>query len=91
MSERIEGCRRVVVVDRGWIYAGDVERVDGPMGPTLRLTRAVWVFRWTSIGFDGVLKNPSSDSVDIRKLDHVVEVPVASVVYSVVVGDSWGL
>ena len=33
--------RAVVVVDRGWIFAGDVHRENG----RIRLTRAVWVFR----------------------------------------------
>ena len=91
-APRVEGSRRVVVVDRGWVYAGDVEREDmGDLGPVLRLTRAVWVFRWSSIGFDGVLRQPKSEKVDIRKLAHDVEIPVASVMFSVPVDDSWGL
>lgn len=85
------GSRRVVVVDRGWIYAGDVERVETEIGPALRLTRVVWVFRWTGCGFDGVIACPESDSVELRPMAAAVQVPVASVVHTVEVGDSWGL
>ena len=45
---RPTGNRAVVVVDRGWIFAGDVTRENG----RIYLTKAVWVFRWESIGFD---------------------------------------
>ncbi len=81
------GNRCVVVVDRGWIYAGDVERKNG----RIILTRAVWVFNWSSVGFDGVLKNPKSDKVSIRKVDYIVDIPEASEIYCVRVDDKWGL
>ena len=41
MAARPTGNRAVVVVDRGWIYAGDVERKNG----RIYLTRVVWVFK----------------------------------------------
>lgn len=83
------GNRRVVVVDRGWIFAGDVERNDEDNGYVL--SRAVHVFSWQSIGFDGVLKSPKSDKVQLKKMAHNVEVPDGSVVFSVPVADDWGL
>jgi hypothetical protein len=85
----VEGSRRVVVVDRGWIFAGDVERNDEDSGYVL--SRALHVFSWQSIGFDGVLKTPKSDKVQLKKLSHNVEVPDGSVVFSVPVADDWGL
>ncbi len=78
------GNRAVVVVDRGWIFAGDVTRKDG----RIYLSNAVWLFRWSSIGFDGVLKNPSK--AEIRKIDDV-DVPAQSEVFCVPVPDGWGL
>lgn len=81
------GKRAVVVVDRGWIFAGDVERKDG----RIRITRALWVFRWESVGFDGVLKDPASKQVTIKKLDHDVDLPADAEVFSVPVEDTWGL
>jgi hypothetical protein len=81
------GNRAVVVVDRGWIFAGDVTEDDGK----IILNRAVWLFRWESIGFDGVLKNPHHGKVTIKKLDHVVEIPSDSEIFRIPVSDEWGL
>jgi hypothetical protein len=83
----IVGKRAVVVVDRGWIFAGDVTEENG----RIKLSRAVWVFRWESIGFDGMLKDPKSKSVQLRKLDHVVDFPQDAEVFRCPVSDSWGL
>ena len=55
-SVESKGKRAVVVVDRGWIFAGDVEE----NGDRIILSNAVWVFRWSSIGFNGVLSDPKS-------------------------------
>ena len=81
------GNRAVVVVDRGWIFAGDIERKGG----RIKLTRAVWVFRWESVGFDGVLENPGSDKVELRSLDHDVDIPEASEIFCIPVENDWGL
>lgn len=81
------GIRAVVVVDRGWIFAGDVTRKDG----RIMLTRAVHVFRWESIGFDGMIANPKSDKVTLRPLPNGVDVPAGAEVFCVPVADNWGL
>lgn len=83
----ITGTRAVVVVDRGWIFAGDVTRSEG----RITLRRAVWVFRWESVGFDGVIAEPKNDKVTIRPLKNPVEIPEASEIFSIPVADSWGL
>ena len=79
--------RAVVVIDRGWIFAGDVEDRDG----RVILHRAVWVFRWERIGFAAVLSDPKQDGVDIRPMPTVVDLPIASEVYRCPVGRDWGL
>lgn len=84
---RHSGKRAVIVVDRGWIYAGDVSEENG----RIYLDRAVWVFRWESIGFDGVLANPKSPKVTIRPIQSRVDIPLASEVFRVPVADDWGL
>ena len=61
------GNRCVVVVDRGWIFAGDLTEENG----RIRLTRAVWVFRWESIGFAAVVANPKTTGVDIRPIKQI--------------------
>jgi len=81
------GNRAVVVVDRGWIFAGDVTRADG----RITLTRAVHVFRWESIGFDGMINNPASEKVTLKPLSSPVEIPEGSEIFSVPVHDSWGM
>jgi hypothetical protein len=84
---RATGTRAVVVVDRGWIFAGDVTRE----GNRIFLDRAVWIFRWESIGFDGVIANPKDDNVTLRKMKNRVEIPAQSEIFSVPVSDDWGV
>jgi hypothetical protein len=81
------GKRAVVVVDRGWIFAGDVDEESKP--GRILLTRVVWVFRWDGVGFAAMIENPKSKT-DIRKVADV-DIPVDSEVFRVPVGDSWGL
>ena len=85
-ADKPNGKRAVVVVDRGWIFAGDVHEENG----RIRLKRAVWVFRWESIGFDGVLKDPKSPKVQLRQVADV-DLPGDSEIFRVPVNDSWGL
>ena len=84
---RPTGTRAVVVVDRGWIFAGDVVRENG----RIRLDRAVWVFRWESIGFDGMIADPKSYKVVIRPIPNGVDLPEGAEIFLVPVDDSWGL
>ena len=81
------GNRAVVVVDRGWIFAGDVTEENG----RIRLDRAVWLFRWESIGFAAVLADPTQTGVDIRRMPTRVDLPVGAEVYRCPVNDDWGL
>lgn len=81
------GTRAVVVVDRGWIFAGNVTRENG----RIRLDRAVWVFRWESIGFDGMIADPKSSKVTLRQMPTGVDLPEGAEIFCVPVDDSWGL
>ena len=83
----VSGTRAVVVVDRGWIFAGDVTRENG----RIRLDNAVWVFSWESIGFDGVIKNPKSGKVTIKPMPNGVDIPEGAEIFLVPVEDGWGL
>jgi len=78
------GNRAVVVVDRGWIFAGDVTEENG----RIRLDRAVWVFKWESIGFNGVIAHP--EKADLRPIDPV-DIPAGAEIFRVPVVDDWGL
>lgn len=75
--------RAVVVLDRGWIFAGDVcEEADG----SVRLTNSVHVFSWESIGF---AKMVETEKADLRRVADVVY-PKASEIFRVPVRASWG-
>lgn len=83
-DQRPTGNRAVIVVDRGWIFAGDITRKDG----RILITRAVWVFKWESCGFSKVIEDPAN--ADIRPMADV-DMPTGAEIFSVPVHDSWGL
>ena len=78
------GNRAVVVVDSGWIFAGDVERKDG----FIYLRRALHVFKWESVGFAGMIEN--TKKADLRKIADV-QIPEGAEIFCVPVSDNWGL
>ena len=79
------GNRAVIVVDRGWIFAGDVTRENG----RIKLSRAVHVFRWESIGFDGMISNPTNKKVTLKKLVDV-DMPESAEIFAIPVSKNWG-
>lgn len=87
-STLLSGNRHVVVIDRGWIFAGDVSFNEETQ--EYILSNAVWVFKWESIGFDGVIKDPKSSNVTIRKMEQPVVIPKGSVIFKVPVDSQWG-
>ena len=83
----IHGKRAVIVVDRGWMVAGDVTEENG----RIKLSRALHIFKFESIGFDGMVKDPKSNKVDLRPLPNGFDIPADSEIFRVWVDDSWGL
>lgn len=77
------GTRAVVVVDRGWIFAGDVTRANG----RVILRRALHVFKWESIGFAKMVETAKAD---LRKIADV-DIPEGAEIFCVPVADDWGL
>lgn len=86
-EQSVPGKRAVVVVDRGWIFAGDVE-MDGEV---IVLTRAVHVRSWEQIGFDGMLASPKGGKVVLKALPSVVRIPAGAEIFRCPVADDWGL
>jgi hypothetical protein len=80
------GTRAVVVVDRGWIFAGDVTRKNG----RIRISRALHVFSWSSIGFAKMIAQGKCDKVDLRPITDV-DLPDGAEIFCVPVADNWGL
>jgi hypothetical protein len=77
------GNRAVVVVDRGWIFAGDVKRESG----RIRLSRALHVFKWEGIGFAGMI---ATEKADLRAIADV-DIPEGAEIFCVPVAEDWGL
>lgn len=77
------GNRAVVVVDRGWIFAGDVTRGDG----RIRLSRALHVFKWECIGFAKMVETANADLRPIADVD----IPAGAEIFCVPVFENWGL
>lgn len=82
------GNREVVVIDRGWIVAGNVAKDE--VTNELIVSNAIHVFRWESIGFAGVLKDPKSSKVTLMELPYPVKVPACSVIFTIPVPADWG-
>ena len=86
-AAKLEEKRVIVVVDRGWIFAGDQTTTsDG----YVKLTNAVHVFRWESMGFAKMVEDWKNTKVDLRKVADV-EIPKDSIIFRVPVPESWGL
>jgi hypothetical protein len=77
------GTRAVVVVDRGWIFAGNVTREGG----RIRISRAVHVFKWEDIGFAKMVETAKADLRPISDVD----MPEGAEIFCVPVHDQWGL
>jgi hypothetical protein len=84
--KKAAGSRAVVVVDRGWIFAGDVMRADG----RIHLANALHVFKWESLGFSGMIADPKKAKADLRKIADV-DIPEGAEVFCVPIPDGWGL
>lgn len=86
-AAKLEEKRVVCVVDRGWIFAGDqTVTSDG----YIRLSNAVHVFRWESMGFAKMIEDWKNTKVDLRKVADV-ELPKDSIIFRVPVSNDWGL
>ena len=77
----------MVVFDRGWIFAGDVTEKDG----RIRLDRVVWLFRWESIGLDGLIRDPKSTHATLKQMPSTIDAPLDAEIYRIPVCDDWGL
>jgi len=83
-ASKPNGNRAIIVVDRGWIFAGDVTRENG----RIKLSRALHVFKWESVGFAGIIEN--TKKADLRKIADV-DIPEDAEIFCVPVSESWGL
>lgn len=85
--ETPKGDRRLVIIDRGWMIAGDVEERDG----MLYLHRPVMLAKFSGTWLDGAISDPQSSDVTLKKLPGPAEVPFAAVLFRIPVSVDWGL
>jgi hypothetical protein len=82
------GKRAILVLDRGWIVAGDVDDKDG----RILVTRAVHVRSWSSVGFDGLVASGGrGQNVTIKPIPNGFDAPADAELFRVPVADDWGL
>ena len=74
-----------------WISLGALAALAPAIRQRIQLSRAVWVFRWESVGFAAVVADPKKSKADIRPLSTVVDIPADAEVFRLPVGDDWGL
>lgn len=80
--------RYILVIDRGWILAGDASMTEDGY---VRLDNAVHVFSWKSIGFTRMITEWRTDNVDVRKSDLPFETDAESIIFRIPVPSGWGL
>ena len=77
--------RVVMVVDRGFLFAGDVRRE----GDRIYLSRVKWIFKFSDIGLSAVIENPLREEVDLRDYADI-EIPAHREIFSAPVAPDWG-
>jgi hypothetical protein len=89
----LPGKRYVLVLDRGWIVAGDVTDVAGDPnhGARIKVTRALHVRSWSSVGFDGMVASPKGGNVVVKPLPNGFDCPADAELFRVPVADDWGM
>jgi hypothetical protein len=78
--------RAVCVIDRGWIFAGDLVEKSG----RIYLSRVVHVFSWPGGGFAAMVADPKAVKADLRPCADM-NFPVGCEIFRVPVGITWGL
>lgn len=87
LPPKLPGKRAVVVCDRGWVFAGDVSQKNG----RIRLSRAVHVRSWSTVGFDGMIAGGGTGPNVVARRVSDVDLPEGSEIFRVPVSDTWGL
>ncbi len=82
--EKKTGKRHIVVLDRGWIFVGDLEHhEDGHY----KLSRASNIRLWKRSGFGGMTRDPKAAGAE---MDACVDQTFDHYIFAVPVADEWG-
>lgn len=78
------GPRHLLIVDRGWVFCGDLSEADG----RIKLERAVMVRSWSK-GLEALTQSAANAKVEL--LAAPVDVPAEAELFRIPVDESWGL
>lgn len=81
------GSRAVMVLDRGWIFAGDLDRSTQGR---IRMTRVVHVVSWRTGGFAGMVADPIKAQAKLTPCTDL-DVPGDAELFCAPVPDNWGV
>ena len=76
------GNRHIIVLDRGWIFVGDVTEKDGGY----LATNCVNVRKWSSGGFGGLSLSPSGSGA---VLDKCAPIKFKDCIFMIPVAEDW--
>jgi hypothetical protein len=79
-----EGDRHIVVLDRGWIFVGDLREEDGK----IILSNCVNVRKWTQGGFGGLTKDPRGSGAVLDQCEPI-SFHKSAVIFMVPVVEDW--
>ena len=83
-DEEPTGNRRIVVLDRGWIFVGDYERKDN----MCRVSNAKNVRHWKQGGFGGLTQSAKSAGAILDDCAPI-EFDASAMILSVPIGGGW--
>jgi len=91
-ADEVEGAtggdRCVVVLDRGWVFVGDIEATYDDYGNQIwRLSRCSNVRKWSSGGFGGMIKDPKGCGVVLDPCGPIEFSDTAVILRAPVAGD----
>jgi len=82
---KTQGNRHIVVLDRGWIFAGELSQDEQGM---YRLTQAVNVRRWKQNGFGGLTKSATASGAELDPCDPIT-FSASAMILAVPIGGDW--
>ena len=81
------GDRHLVVLDRGWIFAGNLSLNDDG---TYTLTNAIVVTKWTSGGFGGLTLSAKESGATLDPCAQPIKFHRRAMVFAIPIPEVWG-
>ncbi|MHC5062127.1 MAG: hypothetical protein ACYTFK_13765 [Planctomycetota bacterium] len=86
VTEQPEGPRHIVVLDRGWIFVGDLSQ--DPVNQMYALSNCVNIRKWSKLGFGGLSKSAKESGATLDNCADIHFHPRA-MVFCVPINGDW--